>query len=231
MRTRVLVLLMSILVAGGSAFSATAGERPEIQKIHDAEEVLRLSTTAPDKGIPRRLLERAECIGVFPGLTKGAFVVGAEFGRGVFTCRQKNGTMGAPAFFTIGGGSFGWQFGGEQADLILLIMNEDGVKHLLQDQFTLGGEASAAAGPVGRTAEAATDAQAHAEILSWSRSRGIFLGASLQGAVIKPNASATERFYGKPVTAADILVAQSVPAPEAAQSFVKTATEFSKRSS
>ena len=115
MRTRVLVLLMSILVAGGSAFSATAGERPEIQKIHDAEEVLRLSTTAPDKGIPRRLLERAECIGVFPGLTKGAFVVGAEFGRGVFTCRQKNGTMGAPAFFTIGGGSFGWQFGGEQA--------------------------------------------------------------------------------------------------------------------
>src|SRR5947209_11521996 len=162
MRTRVLVLLMSILVAGGSAFSATAGERPEIQKIHDAEEVLRLSTTAPDKGIPRRLLERAECIGVFPGLTKGAFVVGAEFGRGVFTCRQKNGTMGAPAFFTIGGGSFGWQFGGEQADLILLIMNEDGVKHLLQDRFTLGGEASAVAGPVGRTAEAATDAQAHA---------------------------------------------------------------------
>ena len=231
MRTRVLVLLMSILVAGGSAFSATAGERPEIQKIHDAEEVLRLSTTAPDKGIPRRLLERAECIGVFPGLTKAAFVVGGQFGRGVFTCRQKNGTMGAPAFFTIGGGSFGWQFGGEQADLILLIMNEDGVKHLLQDRFTLGGEASAVAGPVGRTAEAATDAQAHAEILSWSRSRGIFLGASLQGAVIKPNASATERFYGKPVTAADILVAQSVPAPEAAQSFVKTATEFSKRSS
>ena len=231
MRTRVLVLLMSILVAGGSAFSATAGERPEIQKIHDAEEVLRLSTTAPDKGIPRRLLERAECIGVFPGLTKAAFVVGGQFGRGVFTCRQKNGTMGAPAFFTIGGGSFGWQFGGEQADLVLLIMNENGVKHLLQDKFTLGGEASAVAGPVGRTAEAATDAQAHAEILSWSRSRGIFLGASLQGAVIKPNASATERFYGKPVTAADILVAQSVPAPEAAQSFVKTATEFSKRSS
>jgi len=158
-------------------------------------------------------------------------VVGGEFGRGVFTCRQKNGAMGAPAFFTMGGGSFGWQFGGEQADLVLLIMNEDGVKHLLQDKFTLGGEASAVAGPVGRTAEAATDAQMHAEILSWSRSRGIFLGASLQGSVIKPDKSATEALYGKPVTANDILVAQSVPTPEAAQSFVKTATEFSKRPS
>ena len=172
-----------------------------------------------------------ECIGVFPGVTKAAFVVGGEFGRGVFTCRQKNGTMGAPAFFTIGGGSFAWQFGGQQADLVLLIMNENGVKHLLQDKFTLGGEASAVAGPVGRTAQASTDAQMHAEILSWSRSRGVFLGASLEGVVIKPNQGATEEFYGKPVTANDILVAQIVPAPDAARSFVKTAIEFSKRSS
>jgi len=210
---------------------ARAAERPELQKIRDAEAVLRASVTAPDKGIPRSLLERAECIGVFPGVTKAAFVVGGEFGRGVFTCRQKNGTMGAPAFFTIGGGSFGWQFGGQQADLVLLIMNENGVKHLLQDKFTLGGEASAVAGPVGRTAQASTDAQMHAEILSWSRSRGVFLGASLEGVVIKPNKSATEEFYGKPVTANDILVAQTVPPPDTARSFVKTASEFSKRSS
>jgi len=222
---------MSVLVAGPIGSPALADEHPGILKIHQAEAVLKMSATAPDKGIPRGLLQRAECIGVFPGLTKAAFVVGGEFGRGVFTCRQKNGAMGAPAFFTMGSGSFGWQFGGEQADLVLLIMNEDGVKHLLQDKFTLGGEASAVAGPVGRTAEAATDAQMHAEILSWSRSRGIFLGASLQGSVIKPDKSVTEEFYGKPVTANDILVAQSVPAPEAAQSFVKTATEFSKRSS
>ncbi len=231
MRTRVSVSLMSLLVAGSIGSPAFADEHPGLQKIHQAEAVLKMSATAPDKGIPRGLLQRAECIGVFPGLTKGAFVVGGEFGRGVFTCRQKNGAMGAPAFFTMGGGSFGWQFGGEQADLVLLIMNEDGVKHLLQDKFTLGGEASAVAGPVGRTAEAATDAQMHAEILSWSRSRGIFLGASLQGSVIKPDKSVTEEFYGKPVTANDLLVVQSVPAPEAAQSFVKTATEFSKRSS
>ena len=231
MRTRVSVLFMSVLIAGLIGSLAVADEHPGIQKIHQAEAVLKMSATAPDKGIPRALLQRAECIGVFPGLTKGAFVVGGEFGRGVFTCRQKNGAMGAPAFFTMGGGSFGWQFGGEQADLVLLIMNEDGVKHLLQDKFTLGGEVSAVAGPVGRTAEAATDAQMHAEILSWSRSRGIFLGASLQGSVIKPDKSVTEEFYGKPVTANDLLVGQSVPAPEAAQSFVKTATEFSKRSS
>ncbi len=139
--------------------------------------------------------------------------------------------MGAPAFFTIGGGSFGWQFGGQQVDLVLLIMNENGVKHLLQDKFTLGGEASAVAGPVGRTAQASTDVQMHAEILSWSRSRGVFLGASLEGVVIKPNKSATEEFYGKPVTANDILVAQTVPPPDTARSFVKTASEFSKRSS
>ncbi len=231
MRTRVFVLSMLLLVPGLFGPKAFAVEHTETQKIRDAEMVLRMSATAPDKGIPRHLLERAECIGVFPGLTKGAFVVGGEFGHGVFTCRLKDGTMGAPVFFTMGGGSFGWQFGGEQADLVLLIMNEDGVKHLLQDKFTLGGEASAVAGPVGRTAEAATDAQMHAEILSWSRSRGIFLGASLQGSVIKPDKSVTEEFYGKPVTANDLLVVQSVPAPEAAQSFVKTATEFSKRSS
>jgi len=232
MRSPALVLLMSMFVACLTLGSpARAAESPEVQKIHDAEAVLRASATAPDKGIPRNLLERAECIGVFPGVTKAAFVVGGEFGRGVFTCRQKNGTMGAPAFFTIGGGSFGWQFGGQQADLVLLIMNENGVKHLLQDKFTLGGEASAVAGPVGRTAQASTDAQMHAEILSWSRSRGVFLGASLEGVVIKPNQGATEEFYGKPVTANDILVAQIVPAPDAARSFVKTASEFSKRSS
>jgi lipid-binding SYLF domain-containing protein len=231
MRTRMSVLLMSTLVAALAGWPAMAGEHSAVQRINDAETVLKMSATAPDKGIPRSLLERAECIGVFPGLTKGAFVVGGEFGHGVFTCRQKDGTMGAPALFTIGGGSFGWQFGGEQADLVLLIMNPDGVKHLLQDRFTLGGEASAVAGPVGRTAQAGTDAQMHAEILSWSRSRGIFLGVSLKGSVIKPDKDATDEFYGKPVTAADILVAQNVPAPQAALSFVRTATEYSKRSS
>src|SRR6059036_66642 len=231
MRIRTSILLTAILVAASILTPAIANENKQIKKISAAEEVLRMSATAPDKGIPKELLGRAECIGVFPGLKKAAFVVGGEFGRGVFTCRQEDGAMGAPAFFTIGGGSFGWQFGGEQADLILLIMNPDGVKHLLQDKFALGGEASAVAGPVGRTAQAATDAQMHAEILSWSRSRGVFIGASLEGTVIKPNKDSIKEFYGKPVTAGDILVAQSVEAPQAAASFMRTATQYSRRAS
>jgi lipid-binding SYLF domain-containing protein len=234
-RNRMLLVCLALLVFVLAASPARASDKGEMDKImeriHESEAVLRASANAPDKGIPRNLLEKAECIAVFPGLTKGAFVVGGEFGRGVATCRQKNGAMGAPAFFTIGGGSFGWQFGGQKADLVLLIMNENGVKRLLQDKFSLGGEASIAAGPVGRTAQAATDAQLHSEILSWSRSRGIFLGASLKGTVIKPDKDATTEYYNKPVTASDILVAQSVPAPANAQSFMRTATELSKRSS
>jgi lipid-binding SYLF domain-containing protein len=231
MNHRAFLPFAAAVVAALTTLTVPAAEQTENTRIHDAEQVLKQAVTAPDKGIPKDLLERAECIGVFPSLTKGAFVVGGEFGHGVFTCRRKDGTMGAPAFFTIGAGSIGWQFGGEQADLVLLIMNEGGVKRLLQDKFTLGGEAAAVAGPVGRTAEAATDAQMHAQILSWSRSRGIFLGVSLEGSVIKQDRKATETFYGKPLTASEILVAQAVPPPEAARSFVKTASEYSRRSS
>ena len=222
--------LLALVVAGVMAAPALAGETREEKQLREAAQVLTMSTTAPDKGIPRDLLEKAECIGVFPGVKKGAFVVGGEFGRGVFTCRKKNGTMSAPAFFTIGGPSVGLQFGGREADLVLLIMNDDGVKHLLQDQFTLGGEAAAVAGPVGRTAEAATDLQLHAQILSWSRSRGIFLGASIEGTVVSPNKDAIEAFYGKPHTARELLVEQKVRVPKAARLFVNTVGEYARRS-
>jgi len=231
MRTRIMIPLMAVVVAALAATPAMAHAEKQIQQVKAAEEVLRLSVTAPDKRIPQELLERAECIGVFPGVKKGAFVVGGEFGRGVFTCRRKDGTMGAPAFFTMGGPSVGWQFGGQSADLVLLIMNETGVKHLLKDKFTLGGEASAVAGPVGRTAQAATELMLHAEILSWSRSRGVFLGASLEGVVIKSNKDAIAMFYGQPLTAREILVEHRVDAPQAAKAFVKTANECSRRES
>jgi SH3 domain-containing YSC84-like protein 1 len=231
MRTRIVMLLMALLLAWLPATPATAHSEKQIKQVNAAEEVLRFSVTAPDKRIPKDLLERAECIGVFPGVKKGAFVVGGEFGRGVFTCRQKDGTMGAPAFFSMGGPSLGWQFGGQSADLVLLIMNETGVRHLLEDKFTLGGQAAAVAGPVGRTAQAATDLQLHAEILSWSRSRGAFLGASLEGVVIKPNKDAIAEFYAQPLTARDILVDHSVETPKSAKSFVKTASEYARRSS
>ena len=231
MRTRVLMSMLALLMAGLLAIPAMADVEEHVKRVKDAEEVLKSSVTAPDKRIPRDLLERAECIGVFPGVKKGAFVVGGEFGKGVFTCRQKDGTMGAPAFFTMGGPSVGWQFGGQSTDLVLLVMNETGVRHLLEDKFTLGGEAAAVAGPVGRTAQAATDIQLHAQILSWSRSRGAFLGASLEGVVIKPNKSAIEDFYAQPLTARDILVEHRVDPPNSAKSFVKTANEYSRRAS
>jgi SH3 domain-containing YSC84-like protein 1 len=228
---RVWILLMSLLVVVGLLATPLSAKESQVNQMTSAAEVLKMSATAPDKGIPKELLERAECIGVFPGVKKGAFVVGGEFGRGVFTCRQKDGSMGAPAFFTMGGPSLGWQFGGQSADLVLLIMNESGVRHLLEDKFTLGGEAAAVAGPVGRTAHASTDLQLHAEILSWSRSQGVFLGASLEGVVIRPNKEAITGFYKKPVTARDILVAQSVETPPSAKPFVRTANEYSRRAS
>ncbi len=198
-------------------------------KLSEAEQVLTDAINAPDNGIPKDLLAKAECVGVFPGLKKGALVVGAEFGRGVFTCRDNNGQMGAPAFFTMGGGSVGWQFGGSETDVVLLIMNKTGVDHLLEDKFAIGGEASAVAGPVGRTAQAMTDAQLHAQILSWSRARGAFVGASLEGTVIKPDKDANKQFYGKAVTARDLLVTNSMAVPGAAKSFVNTTNGFAMR--
>lgn len=230
MRPRDLILSCAIaaLLAGPAAGDAES--RPA-KLLPAAEQALQLSVNAPDKGIPRELLERAECVGVFPDVKKGAFVVGGEFGRGLFTCRRADGSMGAPALFTIGGGSVGWQFGGAEADLILLIMNTDGVKHLLQDHFTLGGEASAVAGPVGRTTQAATDAQLHAQILSWSRSRGVFLGAALKGTVVKQDKEGTEALYGKPVPAREILVEQRVSVPPDAVSFVRATSQAARRAS
>ncbi|PYT08506.1 MAG: hypothetical protein DMF49_04975 [Acidobacteria bacterium] len=226
MRTFVAFLLSAFAMAPVLA----EGREADVKKLAEAEKIMTETMSAPDKGIPRELLQRAECVGVFPGVKKAAFVVGGEFGRGVFTCRQKDGSMGPPAFFTIGGGSFGWQFGGQEADLILLIMNPNGVSHLLRDRFTLGGEASATAGPVGRTASAATDVQLHAEMLSWSRSRGIFLGASLNGTVIRPHAKANQEFYGKPVSGKDILVDAAVPISAEARPFVNTLSQYSRRS-
>jgi lipid-binding SYLF domain-containing protein len=222
--------MLPILALGLLALPALAKDPPEI-KLQDAQAVIEAAVNAPDGGIPRDLLSKAECVGVFPDIKKAAFVVGGEWGRGVFTCRQSDGTMGAPAFFTIGGGSVGWQWGGQEADLVLLIMNKDGVSHLLEDKFTLGGEAAAVAGPVGRSATAATDAQLNAQILSWSRSKGLFLGASLAGHVIKPDKKQTEKAYGKPVSAREILVEHKMTTPDMARTFIDTTTQYTRRES
>ena len=137
----------------------------------------------PDKGIPHDLLEKAVCVGIVPSEIKGAFVVGGTYGRGVLVCRQHgDGPWGAPSMFTLGAGSFGFQIGGEATDVVFIVMNEAGARKLVQDSVKLGGDISVTAGPVGRTAEGATDAQLHAEILSYSRTRGLFAGVSLDGA-------------------------------------------------
>lgn len=236
---RMLGVVAMMVVAAAPVFAATStkasvtkpkpNDDKQTARLKESEAVLKAAVTAPDKGIPKELLERAECIGVFPGLKKAAFVVGGEFGRGVFTCRNDEGRMGAPAFFSMGGPSVGWQFGGEEADVVLLIMNKEGMKHLLQDKFTVGGEASAAAGPVGRTAQAATDAQLHAQILAWSRSRGLFLGASIEGSIVRQDAKSIEAVYGQPLTAEDLLVHHKAPVPGAAKPFVEMADRWSRR--
>ena len=231
MRTiRTLAAVVMAVIIAAPVFAGGKTD-DEMKKLRAAELTLKQSVSAPDKGIPKELLQRAECIGVFPDVKKAAFVVGGEGGRGVFTCRQKDGTMSAPAFFTMGGPSIGWQAGIQEADLVLLVMNPEGVNKLLQDHFTIGGEASAAAGPVGRTAQAGTDLQLHAQLLTWSRSRGLFAGVSLEGMVIKQNKSATEDFYGRPIDAKDILVNNTVQVPAGAKSFVNSTTQVARRSS
>jgi lipid-binding SYLF domain-containing protein len=171
-----------------------------------------------DKGVPQDLLNRAECVVLVPGLKKAGFVFGAKYGRGFALCRHASGTgWSAPAAIRIEGGSFGFQIGASEQDVLLLVMNETGMKHLLSNKFTVGAEATAAAGPVGRDASAQTDAVMRAEMLSYSRSRGLFAGISLQGATLRPDADANEELYGKPIENRTILTTAVAPPPAAAK--------------
>ena len=214
-----LVLLLTLSVGASSGL-----DKKDTKTLQEAVPVLNALTSAPDKGIPQELLAKADCILIFPNVAKGAFIVGGKAGKGVASCRMPNGSMSAPAFYEIGGASVGFQIGGQTADVVLLIMNEGGVSHLLSDKFTLGGEATATAGPVGRTAQASTDAQMHAQILSWSRSQGLFLGAALDGSVVKPDKEANESLYGRPISGREILMDSKVTTPAQAQSLIKSIT-------
>jgi len=181
-----------------------------------------------DKGIPRDLLAKAECVAVFPNVVKAGFIIGGQGGRGVASCRTPTG-WSAPAYFEIKGGSIGLQAGASSTDFVLLFMNESGLNSLLSDRFELGGEASVAAGPVGRTTSATTDAKMDAEILSYSRSKGLFGGVSLKGSVISPEKSDMEGTYGKGVTAQTVLTANKNRAPSEVQIFPNTVTQYSAR--
>ncbi|HJZ82131.1 MAG TPA: lipid-binding SYLF domain-containing protein [Pyrinomonadaceae bacterium] len=182
----------------------------------------------PDKGIPRDLLAKAECVAVFPKVVKAGFIIGGSGGRGVASCRTSSG-WSAPAFFEIKGGSVGLQAGGSSTDFVLLFMNENGMKSLLSDKFELGGEASVAAGPVGRTTSATTDIKMDAQILSYSRSKGLFGGLSLKGSVISPEKSDMEGTYGSGINAQTVLTASKSRAPSEVQVFPNTLTGYSTR--
>jgi len=182
----------------------------------------------PDKGIPKELLEKAECVAVFPSVLKAGFIVGGRGGRGVASCRTITG-WSAPAYFTLGGASFGLQIGAQSTDFVMLFMNKDGMKSLLSDEFTLGGDASVAAGPVGRQAGASTDLKLNSQILSYSRSKGLFAGLELKGVVIKPDKDDMRDVYGEGITAKDVLKDNTIKAPVSVRAFPTKLARYSSR--
>ncbi len=219
-------ILCLLLISGLAAFAAES--KSEVaQRLENAAAVLHEIMATPDKGIPEDLLDKANCVVIVPGLKKGAFIVGAQYGKGFVTCR-KAGAWSAPAAVKIEGGSVGLQIGGQETDAILLVMNENGAKRLLSDKFTLGAEGSVAAGPVGRTSTAQTDAKMSAEILSYSRSRGAFAGLALTGATLRPDEDSNAALYGKKLTSQEIVDGQ-VKAPSAASKLLAELTRYSPR--
>jgi lipid-binding SYLF domain-containing protein len=195
-------LLVLAVVVSLSSLALTADETKEskaTERVQSAADVLNEIQSAPDSGVPEDILGHAECVAVVPSMLKGGFIVGAKYGRGVASCRTPKG-WSAPAFFLVEGGSFGFQIGGQAVDLVMLIMNNEGMQHLLSSQSALGADASVAAGPVGRHAEGNTDWKMRAQVLTYSRARGVFAGATLNGAVIKQDKDSTREFYGHMVT-------------------------------
>lgn len=202
----------------------------EAERLENATYVINEIMQTPDNGIPSDLLDRAVCVGIIPSEKKGAFVVGGSYGRGALVCRLKGtGHWGAPSMFTIYGGSYGLQIGGQSTDVVFIVMNAGGVRKLLQSGVKIGADISAAAGPVGRTAAAATDIQLHAEILTYSRSRGLFAGISLAGSVLRQDEGGNERLYGHAVTAKDVLIRGSEQPPQAAKALDDILTKYSPR--
>jgi lipid-binding SYLF domain-containing protein len=203
-----------------SSVALTAGvNKAQTNRLREAAEVLTEIHQAPDKDVPNDLWEKTSCVAVIPGVKKVAFVLGGEYGKGVLSCRQGAG-WSAPSFMLLEKGSVGFQIGGQSVDLVLLVMNDRGVQHLLADKVALGGEMSVAGGPVGRDARALTDAQLKAEILSYSRTQGLFAGIDLSGGVLKPDNDDNEDLYGRKITAREILVDKTVSPPPAANVFM-----------
>src|SRR6202022_1912722 len=226
----------TVAMAGVLAFSTLAVARPasdkdERERLVNAGKVMKEILDIPDD-IPQDILDKARCVVVLPSVVKAAFVVGGSYGRGVMVCRTGKdftGPWGAPVMMALEGGSVGFQIGGQATDFVILVMNTRGVDSLLHSKIKLGADASIAAGPKGRTAEAATDVTFRAEMLSYSRSRGAFAGVSLEGSTIRPDDDANRRLYGKDVTAATVITESRVDAPPAAHELIATLQRVSPR--
>ena len=222
-----LVVTLSALAFGDDQNKDEKDETKASGRIQAAATVLDEIESAPDQGIPEEVLGSAECVAVVPSMLKGGFIVGADYGRGVASCRTPTG-WSAPAFLFTSGGSVGFQIGGQAVDLVMLIMNQDGMKNLLSSKFKLGADASVAAGPVGRHASADTDWKLKAQVLTYSRTRGAFAGVSLAGEVIKQDKDATRELYGRMVPFRTSLTGK-VEAPQGAYPFLNTLAKWAKK--
>jgi lipid-binding SYLF domain-containing protein len=216
------ILILMFLTA-----AALAGkEKAEpLQRLDEAAAVFKEIMSTPDRSIPQDLLDNAHCIVIVPGLKKGAFIIGAKYGKGYLSCRKHGAGWSAPGTVRVEGGSVGFQIGGSESDVIMLVMNERGAAKLLSSKFTLGGEGEVAAGPVGREATAQTDAMMRAEILSWSRARGVFAGISLQGATLRQDLDDNAVIYGKKLPNKEIVAGVAIP--KAAEGLISLLNKYS----
>jgi len=226
-------VVIALVVSSGpwvnKSTARTNSDDDTTKRLNAAADVLKEIMSAPDKGIPQDLLDKAACAVIVPNVKKGAFIVGAKYGRGFIICRhQKGGGWSAPGGVKVEGGSVGFQIGGSETDVIMLLMNQAAIDKLLSSKFTIGGDASVAAGPVGRTSSAATDAQLHAELLTYSRARGLFAGVSLDGATLRPDDDANKDMYGKEMSNKDVVLG-NVKAPSTAARLIAELNKHSRR--
>jgi SH3 domain-containing YSC84-like protein 1 len=210
------ILAVVLMIVSSMAFAFDRSD--EVKRLQRATEVFSEIMKTPDKGIPEDLLNKCECVGIVPGLKKGGLGIGGKYGKGVLSCRKSDRSWTAPAFITIEGGSVGFQIGFTQIDVVMLMMNKKGVEKLIGDKFTIGADASAAAGPVGRQTSAQTNIRLDAEILTYSRAKGLFAGVALDGATLRPDKDDNRDFYGSDVDARKILLEGTVATPPEARS-------------
>jgi lipid-binding SYLF domain-containing protein len=226
---RRITFTLTSLLAALPLLAAVDAKKTE-ERLQDAASLFQEVMETPDRSIPQDLLNKASCVVLVPGLKKGALLVGGKYGKGFVVCRAPQQGWGPPAAIRIEGGSFGFQVGFSSSDVVLLIMNERGMKRLMTSKFTIGGEATVAAGPVGRDATAQTDAMMTAEILSWSRSHGVFAGISLDGSTLRTDVDENEALYQKRLTTRDVLTGGPTP-PASARALLDLLTKFSMRKS